>query len=90
MCRVDTDMKSVHLLSSAQFMLNCVADVQNISKIVQYSAHIIYYFTKKKKKKKKKEREGEREKREEKRVGSEINPPFCDKCRHVGSDKKYF
>ena len=65
MCRVDTDMKSVHLLSSAQFMLNCVADVQNISKIVQYSAHIIYYFTKKKKKKKRK-RGREREKRRKK------------------------
>ena len=44
MCRVDTDMKSGHLLSSAQFMLNCVADVQNICKIIQYSAHILLFL----------------------------------------------
>ena len=55
MCRVDTDMKSGYLLNSAQFMLNCVADVQNVCTIIQDSAHkiIICYFTKKKEKKKK-------------------------------------
>ena len=60
MCRVDTDMKSVHLLSNAQFMLNCVADVQNNCKIIQYSVYIILQ---KKYKKIKREREREREKR---------------------------